>query len=410
VPIVGPFRALRFDPAVVGSLEAVTAPPYDVISDDRRRELLAASPWSVVGLDLADGSADPGRPDSRYRRASASLERWIADGALILDPEPAFWAYEMSGPAGPIRGVVCAMELHELGTLVVPHERTMPGPVRDRLDLLRALGTHLSPVYGVIEGPVEPLDALLGRIADRRPEMEVVDRDGVRHRAWPIAKDAPIDRWLAEETMLIADGHHRYETARRYRDELRGSLGPGPWDRVLVLIVDAGRQDLPVLPFHRVQSAGEVPPGGEEVADPIAALAALSDRDVAVVVVEGPDGRGRARVLRPPGTPPTVRALHAAYLDHLGPDAIAYTPDPERAIATVRAGEAAAAYLLPPTGTATIRRVVERGERLPPKSTYFWPKPRTGLLMMPIDGRYPAPETPPRPERSLTEGPRTRAS
>lgn len=391
MPLVAPFRALRFDPAVVGSLASVTAPPYDVVDERRRQELLASSPWSVVHLDLADGHDDPGHHESRYARAASLLQDWRRAGAVVADAGPAYWAYEMTRPPVTVRGVICAMALEPWGARVLPHERTLPGPIHDRLALLRALRTHLSPIYGIVDGPVEPLRPLLDEVAVSEPAAAVVDPDGVRHALWPIDPDVPIAGWLADHALLIADGHHRYETALRYRDERRLADGPGSWDRVLTLIVDAASKEIPVLPFHRVVSARLATLEGEPVSDALVALATLRDDDAsAIAVTRGGDGI-EAHVLRLAGSRPTVRALHETVLRTVPADDIAYTSDAADAVTRVERGHAELAVLLPPTSPAAIRAVVAAGGRLPPKSTLFWPKPRTGIVMMGLDEGEPNP-------------------
>jgi uncharacterized protein (DUF1015 family) len=269
---------------------------------------------------------------------------------------------------------------------VLPHERTMPGPLEDRLHLLRATRTHLSPVYMTFAGPSPDLADLLTRSTETPPEAEMIDDEGVGHRRWSILGDAPIASWLAAEDVLIADGHHRYATALAYRDEMREVEGPGPWDRLLVFLVDASSERLDVRPFHRIQRSGLMPDGGLPVDDLDAVLAALDDDEplvgLAVGTAEGP----AFRTLPLEGEPPAVRALHRDVLDgHVPPDALRFTPDAAEAVAAVGAGTAVGAYLLPPTTPDRIRKVVERGERLPQKSTYFWPKPRTGMTLMPLD-------------------------
>ncbi len=271
MPRVAPFIALRYDTAVAGPLDLVTAPPYDVISASRRRSLLEASPFSIVHLDLAEGSEDPGDPESRYARAGQLLEAWESEGALVRTPEPVYFAYEMAfehmGVSRAVRGVLVALELEPWGANVIPHERTMPGPLQDRLRLLRATQTHLSPVYGTIAGPCPPLAEVLHAAALTPPAEETRDDQGVRHRLWPLPSHLDVAGWLREEPLLIADGHHRYTTALRYRTERDAAQGPGPWDRVFALIVDAAAEHLPVLPFHRLQTAGSVRPSGERVPD-----------------------------------------------------------------------------------------------------------------------------------------------
>lgn len=392
MPRVSPFEGLVFDAAVTGPLDAVTAPPYDVISEARRHEYLAASPFSIVHLDLAEGSEDPNHPGSRYAHAGQLLRGWESKGALVRSPEPTYYAYEMSfrrddAPAR-IRGLLVAMDLEPWGGDVIPHERTMPGPVQDRLRLLRATRTHLSPIYGTVPGPCPDLAELLEAASERVPPFETIDEQGVCHRMWPVSADAGISQMMATEPLLIADGHHRYTTALAYRDERHAVDGPGPWDGVLTLVVDAGSESLPVLPFHRLQSAGDPPRDGSAVSGLPEALAAVSDDRAVVATVTRERGVLAYRVVQLPGEPPAVQALHETLLDGRIPtEALRFTPDASAAVTAVREGEAVAAYLLPPTSPERIHTVVERGGRLPQKSTYFWPKPRTGMVLMPLDPR-----------------------
>lgn len=390
MPRVAPFIALRYDTAVAGPLDLVTAPPYDVISASRRRSLLEASPFSIVHLDLAEGSEDPGDPESRYARAGQLLEAWESEGALVRTPEPVYFAYEMAfdhmGVSRAVRGVLVALELEPWGANVIPHERTMPGPLQDRLRLLRATQTHLSPVYGTIAGPCPPLAEVLHATALTPPVEETRDDQGVRHRLWPLPSHLDVAGWLREEPLLIADGHHRYTTALRYRTERDAAQGSGPWDRVFALIVDAAAEHLPVLPFHRLQTAGSVRPSGERVPDLDSLQSTISDELPSVGLVSVGEGGLEFRVVRLRGAPPAVRTLHEEILDVRTPEgSLRFVHDATLASSAVEDGEALAAWILPATTPERIREVIERGERLPQKSTYFWPKPRTGMVMMPVD-------------------------
>jgi uncharacterized protein (DUF1015 family) len=380
MPRVFPFEALVYDVAVVGTLDRVTTPPYDVISEPLMREY-RSEPFSIVQIDLGTGDGE-----DRYQQAGADLRRWVDQGVLVRT-RPAFYAYEMRASATErVRGVLCALELEDWGGDVMPHEQTMAGPVEDRLRLLRATRTHLSAVYGTVAGPCPSLGDLLDTVTQRPPEAALVDEQGVSHRRWTIPADEPISEWLADEPLLIADGHHRYTTALAFRDEMRAAFGAGPWDRLLTFVVDAGSERLSVRPFHRIQVFGAVPDPGRPVGDLDAVLGALSDDEPRIGIVR-PDGVDAELTVRDlTGEPPAVRALHDGLLDALAPPgALRFTPDPGEAVAAVAAGEAVAAYLLPPTTPDRIRKVVERGERLPQKSTYFWPKPRTGVILMPLD-------------------------
>jgi uncharacterized protein (DUF1015 family) len=386
VPRLTPFRALRFDPAVAGPLDLLTGPPYDVIGPNRER-LRERSPYNIVHVDLADDAGED--VDERYGRAGAILHAWREEGALVLDDAPMYYGYELRFPwtdgSRTVRGVLAALELEPFGRGVVPHEQTMEGPIADRLRLLRASRTQLSPIYGLVAGPSPPLAHALDAVA-RTPALATVhDEEGVDHRVWAMPSDVDVGAWLRDLPVLVADGHHRYATALAYRDERRSRDGPGPWDAVMFLIVDAGHETVPVLPYHRVQVAGEPPSGGlprEELSE---VLADLDDAALRYGTVTRTDGRVVYRLHDLPGDPPTVRALHDQILDRAAPgDDLRFTHDARDAERAVRDGTAMAAYLLPPTTPERIRGVVERGERLPRKSTFFWPKPRTGIVMMPV--------------------------
>lgn len=231
MPQVSPIDALVYDTAVAGPLDRLTAPPYDVISESRRRSYLDGSAHNIVHLDLAEGSDDPSAPDSRYAGAAELLAEWRARG--ILRPTgSAYFAYEtrfaLDGHDRILRGVFCALELEPWGGSVLPHEETMDGPIEDRLQLLRATRTHLSAIYGTVSGPSRPLAELLGSVASKTPMSFVRDREGVEHRLWRLEPSEPVRAWLADEPLLIADGHHRFATALAYRDERRRDDGPGP--------------------------------------------------------------------------------------------------------------------------------------------------------------------------------------
>jgi uncharacterized protein (DUF1015 family) len=392
VPRVSPFRGLTYDVAVAGPLDRLTAPPYDVISDDRRRGCLAGSPFNVVHLDLSEGDDVAGSEQNRYTRAAATLDAWRSTGVLRTADTPVYYAYEMrfvlDGERRQLRGLLCGMDLEPWGGDVLPHEETMPGPIEDRLRLLRATHTHLSPIYGTIAGPNSLLADLLSRVTtEAPPPFDTTDEEGVEHRMWSIPGDEPVGGWLAEEHLLIADGHHRYATALEYRNERHAVDGPGPWDRILTLVVDAGTEEVPVLPYHRVQVKGRPPADGEPVSELAALLYALDDTALRYGTARRRDTSVEYRVHTLEGEPPTVEALHHELLDRIAPDdALAFTHEAEDADALVRDGTAVAAYFLPSTTPDRIRKVIERGERLPRKSTFFWPKPRTGMVFMPLDG------------------------
>lgn len=387
MPRISPFVGLRFDRARIGSLELVTAPPYDVISAQEHARYLAASPYNVIRLDLVEDPEGAGGSE-RYGDAATELAAWRERGVLRPTDGPAYFPYEMRftlrGRSRRIRGLICAVELEDWGGDIVPHERTMRGPVEDRLELMRAIRSNLSCIYAVFVGAADELAPWLDAATAADPSAALTDEDGVEHHVWTAPPDPDVAAWLASSSVMIADGHHRYATALRYRDEMRAANGSGPWDHAMMFLVDAILEDPPVLPFHRIQLEGPAPGSGARVRDLEEVLGSVDDRKLFYGVATHEGGALVHRIAELTGEPPAVCRLHEQVLADMD-DALRFTPDAVAAEEAVRRGEATAAYLLPPTDAATIRSVVDRGERLPQKSTFFWPKPRTGLVIRPHD-------------------------
>jgi uncharacterized protein (DUF1015 family) len=353
VAVVRPFRALRYDPAVGGPLESLVAPPYDVIGPAQREELLGRSPYNIVHLTL---------PDSE-QEAAASLADWQEQGVLARDADPACWwlAQEYVGPDGVERrreGLVAALRLEPYrNRVVLPHERTHAGPKEGRLRLLRVTRTQLEPLFFLWDGTVE-VDGL------GQPDL-TVDEGGVASQLWrlePEFADALVEE-LADAQLLIADGHHRYETALAFHEE-EGSEASA-W--LLAVIVPTGQEGLTIFPTHRVaESAGGA--AGTPINPPLQSL-------------PGPVlyRAGRYELLSSNGF------LDPEVVDRFGPAGVTYTPHRDEAVATVDRGEAEAAFLLRPTKIEDVWDVARRGEVMPQKSTFFYPKLTSGLVLLPLD-------------------------
>jgi uncharacterized protein (DUF1015 family) len=339
--VVKPFRALRYDTAAAGPLESLVAPPYDVISPAEREELRARNPHNVVRLTLPDDE----------EQAARDLDDWRSRGILVEEP-PAVWALEQDyvGPDGVARtrfGLVGSLKVepYETGT-VLPHERTHAGPKEGRLRLLRATRVQLEPIFLLYDGPA-PVAA-----PDREPDLEV---EGAR--LWRL-DDPSIVRAFDDEQLLIADGHHRYETAVAFAEE----EGTPSSAQILAVLVSTEDPGLEIFPTHRV------------FAEP---RRLESSRNGAGEVVEL-TREGRRPVPVPEGM------LDVQLVDTLGHEGISYTPDAEEAERRVREGEAAVAYLLRPTRIEDVFSYARRGEVLPQKTTYFFPKLISGLLFHPL--------------------------
>ncbi|MGZ4125988.1 MAG: DUF1015 family protein [Actinomycetota bacterium] len=388
---ISPFVGVLYDATRVGPLERVTTPPYDTIGPADQRRYLSADPHNVIRIDSPEEPRG-GEADDKYRGAARCLRSWRNEGVLVATPRPSYYPYEMRfsyhGGERVIRGLVCLVELEDWGGSILPHEHTMPGPVEDRLRLMRATRANLSAIQSVFAGPVEPVAELIDAATAGRPAAALTDEQGVEHRLWIAPADGrdAVAEALADVSLMIADGHHRYTTALRYRDEMRAEHGPGPWDHVMMLVVDAVTQDLPVLPFHRVVRSGTVPADGVRVRDLEEILSEVDDDKLRYgVAARDDDGALEHRVAELTGAPPTVCALHEQVLTDDDAPGVTFTPDPVEAEMAVRSGDAVAAFILPATNALRIRDVVGRGDRLPQKSTYFYPKPRTGLVLRTFD-------------------------
>jgi uncharacterized protein (DUF1015 family) len=406
------FRALHYDRDRVGGLQPVVAPPYDVIDADQRAELVARSPHNVVEIDLPQG-------DDPYAHAAATFERWRQDGILVRDDEPALWALEQdyTGPDGRRRtrsGFFARVKVEDYGPgRIRPHERTHPGPKEDRLRLTRATHANLSPIFSLYDDPAGAAWGALAAHTRGEPWAEVTDEDGTAHRLWRVAHPPAIEavrQALAAKELLIADGHHRYETARVHHEE--GGAG-----HVLMCLVALQDPGLTVFPTHRLLT--RLDDAKRE------SLRATIERDFEVSPIAAdelePTGDGPVRMgyldahhRRPlmltlkdpsiaasalPGKPEPYRALDTAVLEalvlqgalHMSEDDIShlngldYARDTAQARERVESGAAQAAFFMRGTPVAQVRDVAAAGESMPPKSTYFFPKVLTGMVFNLLD-------------------------
>ena len=356
---VKPFRALRYG-ELAGPLEALVAPPYDVISPEQRAELWARSPFNVVHLTLPDDEAEAGRLWSE----------WRGEGILETDEEPGFWwlSQDYVGPDGVGRtreGLVAALRAEPYeNRVILPHERTHRGPKEGRLRLLRETRAQLEPLFFLYEG--EPPT----QRPEREPDLEV---DGAR--LWRVPPNG-ISEVFAERQLLIADGHHRYETALAYHEE----TGTPESAYVLAVLVSLGDPGLMIFPTHRVFT--------EEPAEPIATEERLTDAQRALAALNDlPRDRAAAVVYRRGDAELAVDGegeLDVRLVDRLGHEGISYTADWQEAVRAVDSGQAAVAVLMRPTRIDDVFAVAQRGETMPQKSTYFYPKLVSGLLFLPL--------------------------
>jgi len=430
---ISPFSGLRYAADRVGDLASVLCPPYDVISDDERGQLEARHPENVVRLELPRGA-----DDTRYATAARLLASWTAEGILRPDARESFYVYEQQfGYAGQRytrRGFFAAVRLEAFERRVVlPHEKTLSAPKEDRRRLLRATRTQISPVFGLYRDASGAARAIIDEAASAAPAVDATTSDGVRHRLWPITSAAALDGLrllLADKQILIADGHHRYETMLGLAPEMRPldvAAGAAASDFAMMFLARAEDPGLLVLPTHRMvndlpdfsfdglcaalAAAFDISQGDETTA---AAIEARLARDGAKRVVFAVRAPGRPftvwLALKPildlsALGPPTLRNLDVTVLHGviLGPllaidaEALAkqsfltYTHDTAEALARVDKGEVQAAFFMNATKVEQVLAACEAGSVLPQKSTYFLPKLATGLLMYRLDGPAPRP-------------------
>jgi uncharacterized protein (DUF1015 family) len=415
---VQPLKTLRYEQSVVGPLEGVIAPPYDVIDAELRAELVAKSPYNVVEIDLpvADDGGD------RYLHAETLLDHWRTQGALVREEEPAFWALdqEYAAPDGSQqrrRGFFARVRVEEYGAgRIRPHERTHPGPKEDRLRLTRATRANLSPIFSLFPDPSGDAAQALAEAVTEAPFASAADHEGTVNTLWRIAdpeRVAALQAALADAELLIADGHHRYETARVYADEIGGE---GDHRYVLMFLCSLSDPGLLVFPTHRLLSG---------LKDDSAKQEAIRDtlkRDFEIEPVDrerlepADDSQGRLQLgymdsfHRQPylltlkeqaiadaaleGMPEPYRRLDTAVLEaivlkgalgmseddisHL--NGLNYSKSFDDAVDAVESGRYDAGFFMRGTPVEQVGEVAQAGVSMPPKSTYFYPKIPTGLI------------------------------
>jgi uncharacterized protein (DUF1015 family) len=383
VPRFEPFSAVRYT-QTGEPLDLLVAPPYDVLSAEERDAYAARSPHNIVHVDVPAGGRD------RYVGAAALLRRWIADGVLVADAEPSFTIYRMrftdaTGAARDLAGVIGALDVVDDGAGgVLPHEHTTPKASTDRLDLTRATRANLSPVWGL-----SLASGLSGLLAEPGEPLGEVTVDGVVHRVERVDgvdRLAEIGAAVAGNDVLIADGHHRYGVARSYRDEVRSQSA----ELTLAFVGELVGEQLSVEAIHRLYAGVTY----DDVATALARSFDLAPMDAPTpatlaameaggfLVLVGP--QEAARLTPKPGAFEGIRAIDGAWLEHaLGqlPAEVAYQHGLAETVAAVARGDAAAGVLIRPVSVAEIQRTAREGLLMPPKSTFFTPKLRTGFVI-----------------------------
>jgi len=424
---IEPFAGLLYDPERAGALSYVVAPPYDLIDKARQDALYARSLYNVVRLEL---NRDP----DRYASAARTLGQWLNEGVLRAASRPAIFLYsqffELEGRLLRRSGFIVRIRLEEFSAgRILPHEKTFPAAKQDRLELLTALNTNVSSVFGLYTGQHPALAAIVAELSAQEPLLEVSDDLGIRNQLRWIddrAAIAAIQRELENPRIFIADGHHRYETALEYRRRRRAAEGEPegarPYDYTMMTLVAGDDPGLVILPTYRV--ARRLDPARiasfdkraaqwftiEEFERADAMREALSGAGQGAIAVALSGEQAKLRLLRlrdprtmadaMPAAPPAVRrldvsVLHALLLDSIfgitpeqvkAGGLIEYTIDAPGALAALSSGAASGVFLMNPPTIRDVEAVSDAGAVMPEKSTYFYPKLLTGLVLNPLDG------------------------
>ncbi|MBI3920961.1 MAG: DUF1015 domain-containing protein [Armatimonadetes bacterium] len=438
---IKPFKGIRYNPSLIPGLAEVIAPPYDVISPYYQKQLCGRHPHNVVRLILGEEHSDDDEHSNKYARAAHWFRQWLTENILAEEEAPALYVYDQTyampeGESRTRRGLFAALRLEpwEAG-IVRPHEFTHPGPKVDRMKLFRASRANFSPIFGLYEDPGSEVERALSVVEGTAPAAEAIDDDGVINRLWVLREPDCLDRLsglLEPREILIADGHHRYETALSYRDELKQQASSWTGEEapnfVLTVLVNLRSPGLTILPTHRIVDPLPVETSGKSL-DFDTFLQQLSE----FFSVEELDGTSTAQFLlgqlKPAhGSPevctlgmvtgkrafllrlrpeslshpllprdksPAFRALdvtllHTFVIEHLlgGKDngcELTYVKDAGEGVAAVREGKDRMIFLLNPTRLEEVQAVAQAGEKMPQKSTYFYPKLTTGLVMRSLE-------------------------
>ncbi|MGI6037728.1 MAG: DUF1015 domain-containing protein [Limnochordia bacterium] len=413
---IKPFHSVTYNPSQVEDVASVVTPPYDLINGEHRKKYYHSSPYNSIRLILGLEGEDDHQEQNRFARAARYWKHWLAQGVLQRAAQPAFYVYgqEFQLPwQGPCQrfGLVALLRLEEYDEKVVlPHEKTFPRPKAALTKLLGETHAHFSQIFCFYREGKDSIDDLLQKEARREPFLEVKDEEGVIHRIWPIINPgliAFLTAYFQDKQIFIADGHHRYEAALAYRRARRQKAHypvDQPFDYLPVTLFSDRSPGLHILPTHRLLAgsvAGErllhqaastfeiEPLNGER--SPQSYLSLLANRPKSFICYH----RGRGHLLRwrsqvcPPGLakyPPVCRQLdvallHGALLDDVAPRALGFTQNVATALQLVDQGEYEAAFLMNPTSVEEVMEVALGGNTMPAKSTFFFPKLLSGLVM-----------------------------
>ncbi|MBI3581600.1 MAG: DUF1015 domain-containing protein [Nitrospinae bacterium] len=425
---IAPFAGLRYVAAKAGKIEDLLAPPYDVIYPDMRDALYLKSPFNVTRLILGKTSESDSATDNRYTRAAAYLDRWTRDGVLARDEWPAVYLYSQTydSPEGPKTrvGFMARKRLEEFGGSVVPHENTFAGPKADRLELTRACKCNFSPIFGLYTDPSMSAEQIQREVMRSKPDVEAKMDDGQTHRMWVVTDTARIKAFagaVGDKKILIADGHHRYETALNYLKEnsVGGKRPTNEMRYVLMYFTNTESEGLSVFATHRVVNHLEAfDPGAfskklslgfdvEKISSGSGKRDEAAEKKMLALMAKSPvpafglySGGGDYGIIRlkKASSGGLLEGLDVAILHEkilagmlgvrpqtdMAHQQIYYGQDVAKCAARVDDGTSKLAFFLNPTPIKQMREISLAGLKMPQKSTYFYPKLITGLVINPL--------------------------
>ncbi|MDI6716836.1 MAG: DUF1015 domain-containing protein [Actinomycetota bacterium] len=417
---IRPFKGIFFNKEIIGDFSTVVAPPYDVIDNEEQKALLKESKYNVVRLDLPQGS-----PATKYNRARDTLNEWLNKGVLIREVEPAIYIYEQEydykGSHKRRVGFIALAKIEEFSSgKIKAHEKTLKGPKADRLQLLRACQTNLSQIFSLFSDPEQKVDKILQEHMLVPPKIDIV-KAGISHRLWVLSNGEAINeivKVMQNKPLFIADGHHRYETALNYRNEMRlitgNRSGEAPFDYIMMMFVNMDSDGLTILPTHRIlknlpkinydkfkenlEQVFEIEPLssidqvisdlnnnldhhaiGMYLGNGSFYMLKIKDEGKVIDLLDGSQSKAWKLL--------DVTILHQIIINRvLGfggtniESSIKFTTDEKEAVQLVDSGNYQMAFFLNPTKISSIKEIAGHGEIMPQKSTYFYPKLLSGLV------------------------------
>jgi uncharacterized protein (DUF1015 family) len=405
-----PFRGILYNKAKVLGNDVI-APPYDIITSEHREALYQRSPYNIVRIDF--GKEMPGDKDGndKYARALKHFQEWNRNGILVRDDSPFFYAYEIDynivGESKTLKGIIALVKIEELGNGVYPHEATHSKPKADRLNLMKSCFANISPIYSLYNSPQKITSGILSNITDE-PYIVSRDADGAMHKLYRITGDAEIDlikKELNDKAVFIADGHHRYEVALEFKKEMNKMKGSGDWDYIMMFLANTADEGITILPTHRLVKGIK----REDIISRIEKDFIIDMCGLKCDIYERLSREGKNTfglyigdneewyILKYKGSDlkdihPALRNLDVVVLHELiikrdlGINDVAYEMDIEESLKKVKRGNFDAVFFLNPTDVQDVERVALSGLRMPPKSTYFYPKLLTGMVINKFNG------------------------